>query len=382
MRYLFWPLITLYYLFLYWYSVHFLSFSIVEAKSVDNFYLLKFLIKIFHINSDSTLRLLPLIVSFFSLILFYNLCGIYLKQKYKFFASLIFVFIPGFIISSVIVNKSVFLIFFTLLFIYTFKKFRILSYLLLMLYVFLDYSFISLYFALIFYAIYKRDTKLLVFSLILLAVNANFFNYKIGGKPQGYFLDVLGTYVLIFSPFVFVYFLFTIYKGFFLKKDILFFIGSLSFLLSIILSFRQRIKIDDYAPFVLPYVIYMIKVFLNSYKVRLPRFRKSYKVLFVFLFSSMLFFDIAIFLNRYTPAKHLSGSFYFMKNLAKFLKKHNIDNIKCNNKYICDSLNFYGIRKGVKYNLYYSIKKGKVSIFHSNKKILDVNVSNLNTLGK
>ena len=382
MRYLFWPLITVYYLFLYWYSVNFLSFSIVEAKSVKNFYLLKFLIKFLHINSDSTLRLLPLSVSFFSLILFYNLCTIYLKEKYKFFATLIFVFIPGFIISSVIVNKSVFLIFFTLLFIYTFKKFRILSYLLLVLYVFLDYSFISLYFALIFYAIYKKDTKLLVFSLILLAVNANYFNYKIDGKPQGYFLDVLGTYVLIFSPFVFVYFLFTIYKGFFFKKDILFFIGSLSFLLSIILSFRQRIKIDDYAPFVLPYVIYMIKVFLNSYNVRLPRFRKSYKVLFVFLFSSMLFFDIAIFLNRYTPARNLSGSFYFMKNLADFLKKNNIYELKCNNRYICDSLNFYGIKKGIKYNLYYSIKKGRVSIFHNNKKILDVNVSNLNTLGK
>ena len=382
MRYIFWPVVFLYYIFLYWYSVSFLSFSIVEAKSVEDFYILKFLLSFFNVNNDFSLRILPLVFSFLSLLLFYDLSEIYLKEKYKYFATLIFIFIPGFIISSVIINKSIFLIFFTLLFILTFKKYRFLSYILLISYVFIDYSFISLYFALIFYAVYKKDTKLLIFSLILLAVNANYFNFKIDGKPKGYFLDVLGTYILIFSPFVFVYFLYTIYKGFFVKKDILFFIGSLSFLLSILLSFRQRIKIDDFAPFVLPYVIYMIKIFLTSYKVRLPRFRKSYKILFIVLFSSMLIFDISLFLNQYTPAKNLSNSFYFVKNLALFLKKHNIQNINCNNNYFCKSLYFYGIKQGDKYYLEYSIKRNKVSIFHKQKKVLDINVSNLNTLKK
>jgi len=380
MKYIFWFVIFLYYVFLYWYSVSFLSFSIVEAKSVENFYLLKFLLNFFHINSDISLRILPLVFSFFSLLLFYNLSKIYLKEKYRYFATLIFIFIPGFIISSVIINKSIFLIFFTLLFIFAFKKFRFFSYILLISYVFIDYSFVSLYFALIFYSIYKKDTKLLIFSLILLAINANYFNFKIDGKPKGYFLDVLGTYFLIFSPFVFVYFLYTIYKGFFVKKDILFFIGALSFLLSIILSFRQRIKIDDFAPFVLPYVIYMIKIFLNSYKVRLPRFRKTYKILFIGLFTSMLVFDISLFLNQYTPAKNLSSSFYFLKNLALFLKNRNIKEIKCNNIYFCKSLYFYGIKKGNKYFLIY--EKDKVSIFHKQKKLFDINVSNLNTLKK
>jgi len=382
MRYIFWPVVFLYYSFLYWYSISFLSFSIVEAKSVDKFYILKFLLSFFNINNDFSLRILPLVFSFFSLLLFYNLSEIYLKEKYKYFAALIFIFIPGFIISSVIINKSVFLIFFTLLFIFTFKKYRFLSYILLISYVFVDYSFISLYFALIFYAIYKKDTKFLIFVLILMAVNANYFNFKIEGKPKGYFLDVLGTYILIFSPFVFVYFLYTIYKGFFVKKDILFFIGSLSFLLSILLSFRQRIKIDDFAPFVLPYVIYMIKIFLTSYKVRLPRFRKSYRILFIVLFTSMLVFDISLFLNQYTPAKNLSNSFYFMKNLALFLKKHNIKKVNCDNDYFCKSLYFYGIKTGDKYYLEYSAKKNKVSIFHKQKKVLDINVSNLNTLKK
>ena len=381
MKYIFWLIIVIYYIFLYWYSVNFLSFSIIEAKSIENFYLLKIIIENLNIHSDYALRLIPIFFSFLSLILFYNLSDFYVKRE-KYFATLIFIFIPGFIISSLIINKAILLIFFTLLFVYTFKVFRLFSYVLLISYAFIDYSFLSLYFALVFYSIYKKDTKLLVFSLILLSFNANYFNFKIDGKPRGYFLDVLGTYFLIFSPFVFVYFLYTLYKGFFLKKDIVFFIGAYSFLLSIILSFRQRIKIDDYAPFVLPYVLYMIKIYLNSYKVRLPVFRKSYRLLFIFLFSSMVLFDILLFLNQYTPARNLTQSFYILKNLSFLLKKENINNVYCNNKYFCKTLYFYGIKKGNKYFINYSIKNHKVSIFHNKIKILDINVSNLNTLKK
>ncbi len=379
MKQIFWPVIVLYYIFLYWYSTSFLSFAIVEAKSIDDFFILKYIFYHFSFGSDYTLRLIPLSFSFFNLILFYNIAGICVKKN-KYYVTFIFALIPGFIVSSVIINKSVILIFMILLFIYSYKKFRIFSYFLLILYAFADYSFIALYFSLIFYAIYKKNTKFLFFVLFLLAVNANYFNYHIAGKPEGFLPDVLGTYFLIFSPLVFLYFLYTIYKGFFLKKDILFFIGAFSFLISLLLSFRQRIRIDDFAPFVLPYVIYMIKVFMVSYKVRLPRFRKSYKFLFVTLFSSMIIFDILLFLNSYTPARNLSGSFYFLKPLANILKHNYIDNIQCRNKYLCECLKFYGIHEGNKYFIFYNRHKERVSIFHSKKIILDINVSKLNTL--
>jgi len=380
MKKIFWFIIIFYYIFLYWYSVNFLSFAIVEAKSIEHFFILQFLFKKINLNgNDYLLRLIPLSVSFFSAIVFYKLVEIYIP-KVKYYSTLIFMLIPGFIISSVIVNKSIFLIFLTLLFVYFYKKNRFFSYVLLLIYVFVDYSFIALYFSLIFYSIYKKDTKFLFFVLFLLALNANFFNYHFHGKPKGYFLDVLGTYLLIFSPFVFLYFLYSIYKGFFYKKDILFFIGSLSFLLSLLLSFRQRIKIDDFAPFALPYVIYMIKIFLNSYKIRLPRFRKSYRILFIFLFGSMIVFDILIFFNNYTPAKDLSGSFYFIKPLAKKLKKDSINYVKCNNYFLCKCLFFYGIKRGNKYYLIYQKHLERVSIFHKNKKVLELNVSKLNTL--
>ena len=383
MKKLFWPFIFLYYIFLYWYGVHFLSFSIFEAKSLEEFKLLGFLFD-FVTNlkkSDYIIRLIPLTFSFFSLILFYEVSKFYLiKLKNKYYASLIFIFIPGFIISSLILNKSIILIFLTLLFIFAHKKARFISYLLLISYAFVDYSFVALYFSLIFYALYKKDNKLFILVLALLALNANYFGYKIDGKPKGFLLDILGTYSLIFSPFVFIYFLYSFYKSFFIKKDILFFIGAFSFLISLLLSFRQRIRIDDFAPFVLPYVIYMIKIFFHSYRVRLPKFRINYKILFIFLFSSMIIFDIGIFFFNAPYVKRIRSSFYFIKPLSKILKQNKINYIKCNNSYLCKALNFYGIKKGNKYILYFSKRNFCVSIIHNKKIIKIINVSKINTL--
>jgi len=383
MRKNFWPLIFIYYLFLYWYGVHFLSFSIFEVKSLKEFYLLNIIFNFVTQfgKNDYIIRLIPLTFSFFSLILFYEISKFYLKKlKNKYYSTLIFLFIPGFIISSLILNKAIILIFFTLLFIFMYKKFKFFSFLLLIFYAFIDYSFIALYFSLIFFALYKKDNKLLILVLILMALNANYFSYKIDGKPQGFLLNMLGTYSLIFSPFVFIYFLFTFYKSFFIKKDILFFIGSFSFLISILLSFRQRIRIDDFAPFVLPYVIYMIRIFLHSYKVRLPLFRSNYKVLFLFLFSSMIIFDFGVFFFNAPYVKKLRGSFYFIKPLVKILKENKINYINCNNQNLYKALSFYGIKKGNKYKLYYSKSDFKVSIFHNKEKVLLIYVSKLNTL--
>jgi len=373
-----------YYFFLYWYSTTFLSFSIVEVKSLESSWFLNYifnLFKNFFSSDNSSFRLLPIFFSILSIIIYYKISQFYFKKKKDlYFNVLIFSLIPGFIISSVIINKSIILIFLTFLFIYFYFTNKKIAYFLLFLYSFVDYAFINLYFALIFYAIYKKDTKFLIYVLFLLAINANFFNYDIGGKPRGYFLDVMGTYFLIFSPLVFVYFLYTLYKGIFFKKDIIYFISAFTFLLSIILSFRQHIRIDDYAPFSLIYIIYMVKIFLNSYRVRLPRFRKGYKIIFIVLFSSLIIFDLAIFFNKYTPLYKLGGSFYFIKPLVKYLKKNKIDKINCNNQYLCKALLFYGIKNGNDYVIRYNRKRSEVSIFHKDKLIKKIDVSKLNTL--
>jgi 4-amino-4-deoxy-L-arabinose transferase-like glycosyltransferase len=375
------PIIT-FYVFLLIYGLIFLSFSFVEVESIYKFPLLKDILNFsFYLfgKNDFALRFPSVFTGFLSVLFFYNIAkNKFKKEKEALFSTYIFMLIPGMIISSVIVNKSVYLIFLTLLFIYTYEKFRIFSYILLILYVFVDKSLISLYLALVFYSIYKKDTKFLIFSLVLLAVNANYFEYKIHGKPKGYFIDLFGAYFLIFSPFVFIYFLYALYKNLFFKKDIIYFISSTAFFISLLLSFRQKIKLDDYAPYTLAFIINMVNIFLKSYKVRLPKFRGFYKLLFFVLLTSLIFFDIALFLNKYTPAKNLSYSFYFTKSLANVLKNHHIDYVYCNNKNICQILKFYGINLGKKYYLFYS--KNNVSIFHNKKLTFEINVSKLNIL--
>ena len=373
-----------FYLFLLWYGVNFLSFSIVDIKSIEKFPILNDILNIsiyLFGKNDFAIRLPGVIVGFLSTLIFYKLTFFYLKkEKDRVFTTFIFMLIPGMITSSLVINKSIYIIFSIFLFVYLYKNLKTLSYFLLSLFVFLDKSYISLYFALIFYAIYKKDNFLLVLSLIFLALNANYFNYKIVGKPKGYFLDIFGTYFLIFSPFLFLYFLYSIYKGIFdKKKDIIFFIAFFAFIISIILSFRQKIKIDDYAPFTLIFIIYMVKYFLNSFRVRLPKFRGVYKFIFGFLFITLILFDLILFFNSYTPAKNLTNSYYFIKPLVKILKEHKINYIKSNNKYLKNALNFYDIKSGDKYILIYE-KNKKVYIFYKNKKLLEIDVSKLNTI--
>jgi len=374
----------IFYLFLLWYGINFLSFSIVDIKSIENFPILNNILNVsiyLFGKNDFAIRIPGIIMGFLSTLLFYKLTFFYLKkEKDRFFSAFIFMLIPGMIISSLVINKSIYIIFSVLLFAYLYKNLKVLSYFLLFLFIFLDKSYISLYFALVFYALYKRDNFLLILSLIFLALNANYFNYAIKGKPKGYFLDIFGTYFLIFSPFVFLYFLYSIYKGVLdKKKDIVFFIAFFAFIISTILSFRQRIKIDDYAPFTLIFIIYMVKYFLNSFRVRLPKFRTMYKFIFGFLFGSLILFDLVLFFNSYTPAKNLTNSYYFIKPLVKILKEHKINYIKSNNKYLQTALNFYGIKSGDKYILIYK-KNKKVSIFHKNRKLLEIDVSKLNTI--
>jgi len=131
----------------------------------------------------------------------------------------------------------------------------------------------------------------------------------------------------------------------------------------------------DYAPFVIPFLIYMFKVFLYSYKVRLPKFRVFYKVFFILAISSVMLFDIFVFFSPYTPFK--KDSILFVKPLVNFLKSNNINYIKCNNKSLQKTLDFYGIKEGNNYKLIYLKNKNLIKIYGKRKYVL--NVSKLNT---
>jgi len=370
----------LYYLFLIYYGLN-LNIGDFEVLYLQNHnlmnYISNFFFSIFGKNNFS-LRLPSLIFSIFSLVLYQKIAEYYFKsQKEVNLTLIIFSLMPGFIIASLLYNKSVFLIFLTLFFIYTFLYYRFFSYILLAVYSLVDYSFISLYFGLIFYSIYKKDTRFLIYSLFLLMINANYFNYDINGHPTGHFLNLLLVYLAIFSPFVFIYFLYSILKAF-KKPNLLWFISSFALLFSIILSFRQKIKIDDYAPFVIVAVIFMLKIFLSDYKIRLKIFRRPFRILFIFLFSTLILFDIALLTTKFYLNKRIVTQFNYSISIAKFLFDKKINYIYCNDEIFCKKLYFYGLQKGDKYYIKFDKKSKKVSILHNETKLLDEYVSKLN----
>ena len=329
-------------------------------------------------NSNLSLRAPSLILSIFSIFLYYQISKKYLKKEFDVYLSVIlFSLMPGFIIASLLFNKSIYLIFLTLIFIYSFLYYRFYSYIFLLLFTVTDYSFISLYLGLIFYSIYKKNTKFLIYSIFLMMINANYFQYDINGKPTGHFLDIILVYFSIFSPFIFIYFIYSLIK--ILKNPtLLWFISTSGLLFSFLLSFRQRIKIDDFAPFVIVAVVFMISIFMHEYRLRLRYFRPFYRKIGYFLLLSVVLFDILILSSKYYLDKNIVTQFNYSYKISQKLKQKNINYIECKDKLFCQKLYFYGLKKGDKYLLEFDKTQKKVSISHNHKKIDEFYVSKLN----
>ena len=379
MKKIFYLYFLVYYLFLFFYA-NYMDIGDVEVDYLTKNYPMTYIENIFLSFSHTNLflRLPSLILSIFSIFLYYKISQKYLKkEKDIYFATIIFSLMPGFIIATLLFNKSIYLIFLVLIFIYSFLYYRFYSYIFLFLFTIVDYSFISLYLGLIFYSIYKRDTKFLIYSIILLGINANYFNYEIGGHPRGHFLDVISIYFAIFSPFVFIYFLYSLIKKI-KTPNLLWFISSWGLLFSILLSFRQKIKIDDFAPFVIVSVVFMVAIFFKDYRIRLKPFRLKFKFLFSLLFSSLLLFDLILFSSIYIFENKIFSQFRYSYEIYSYLKTNNIDYISSNNKKLLNKLSFYGLKQGDKYFVYFDKNSKKVSILHNNKLLYNFYVSKVN----
>ncbi len=166
--------------------------------------------------------------------------------------SVIYALLPGVNSAALLLNPISVVIFLTLLFLYLYiYGYKILSYSILAITLLVDNSFLILYLALFFYAISIKDKKLLIYSMILFGISMYLYGFDDGGKPKGYFIDMLGVYAAIFSPFLFLYYIYALYRVLIKEqKSILWYITFVSFAMSMLLSMRQKIYIEDFAPFV------------------------------------------------------------------------------------------------------------------------------------
>lgn len=309
---------------------------------------------------------LPFIIFYIgSTVLLYILTNDYFTQtKDRLISIIIFMLLPGLNSAALLVDSSIIVLFGILLYLYLYKIYKKECYVLLVLFLFIDNSFAILFLALFFYSLKKKDNILLVVSLLLFGISMQMYGFEIGGRPIGYFVETFSLYASIFSPILFLYFFYTLYrisiKG---KRDIFWYIAFTSLGLSLLFSLRQKIYIGDFAPFVIIAIPIMVKLFLHSFRVRLKIFRSNHlnlaKIMLSILLLNLivLFFNKPLYLVMQNTKKHFAYKMHGIDELANELKVNNIHSVVCNNSKLQNQLLYYGVTKGSKYYLTQNIEK-------------------------
>lgn len=325
-------------------------------------------------QNDLALRLPFLFVHLCNLCLIFAISKIYLKKPSDaLLCATIYALIPGINITSILLSKSVLILFFALLLCYLhLKRYYPLFFALCIVGSLLDFSFSVIFLALFFYAMRFKHNKTLLFALFGFSINMYRFTLPIGGIPDGHFLDTLGLLALLYSPLLFIYYVYTLYRGMIKKEDnLMLYIGMTSILFSLLLSLRQGIDFFSFLPLGAVGIPIMIKDCLHNIRLRLSPFRSAYTRRFYFILVPLIFESLFLFGNKFLfffePKKHFLNNFYFAKELSLLLKKQNIDSLKTDEK-LQNQLRFYGISKS-KTPILYETQKGKIQILYFGKKV-------------
>ncbi|WP_228589147.1 ArnT family glycosyltransferase [Campylobacter sputorum] len=368
-------------LFILFYCVSNLSISYDEAKIfyVENSllsYIVRFSCKIFGQN-DYALRLPFLIFNFLSLILFYKISKHILKRKNdRYVCVILFIFLPGILASAILVNEAGLVLLLTIFMIYLYQNNFLKSfYISMFICAFLSNSFMLFYVCVLMFGIYIKHRRISFLALFCFIVSISFFGFEIDGKPKGYLLDTIGIFAAVFSPFLFLYFIYTIYRIAIKEEDknIVWFVSAGSFVICALFSIRQKLYLEDFLPFSIIVLPLMVRVFFNSYRARLPQFRVKYKIFTTFVLFSLLFFSMLIVLNpilyaisfKDNPQKHFAYNYHIAKELSIFLKQNNFNNLYIKDKKMALRLQFYGINNDKKSNIFleeqkYTSKNGEI----------------------
>ncbi len=303
-------------------------------------------------KNDIALRFPMILFHIMSVLLLYKISQKYLKElRNRLWLIVIFILLPGVISSALLVDSAGLIIFSLLLFIYIHDNFFIkLSYPLLLIFSLIDPTFVYLFLSLIFYSLYKKDKYYLFFNMALLTLSLLLYGVHIHGSPKGHFLDVIGLYSAIFTPIIFIYVFYVLYRRF-LSKDIniIWFISVIPLLLSLLLSIRQVIYIEDFAPYFVMALPLAAQTFYSSYRVRLRVFRTKYKAIFSVSIVFLLVNFFVVLFNRelYTfidnPKEHFARKMHIAKELAQELKNRGIYCVSTQDN-MAQRLMFYGIK--------------------------------------
>ncbi len=305
--------------------------------------------------SELVVRLPVIFVSLINVALFYRLAQNHLRQKDALFSAMLFSLLPAVLGAAVIINKAPFIIFFTLIFLLFFSYEKIIFVYAVFL-AFVDKAFAILFLSVSLYFFYKKSMPKAWAYLGLFALSIYLYGFDVGGKPKSFFLDTFAVFSAIFSPLLFFYYFYAIYRILVKeRKDLLWFVSATPFLFALLLSFRQKIYIIDFAPFAVIGVIVMVKLFLHSYRVRLPKYRRKFHYALAIVLATLLLNDMVLLLHgrllTFLPSSaNFVKNYYTGKLLASKLLQRGITCIDAQDE-LALQLRFYGIRSCKEYSL-------------------------------
>lgn len=264
-------------------------------------------------------------------------------------ASAIFSILPVMIFGAAIANIAILAFNLVLLYlIFYYRKFYVGEVLALALLFFVHDASIVFFLSILFFAIFKKERRTAVYGIIALLGFLYFDRgIEIGGHPWGRFVETFSIYTALFTPFIFLYFLYVMYRIWVKEeKDIVWSISSFAIFVSILLSIRQRIAVTDFTPYILVGFVLMFKVYFQSLRVRLPKFQKIHKNGFMLSMAVSIFMLIFMF---FQPIIFLyNGQYIFTKIYAPYkiqqtLKAKNIHCFNSKNQKEKLQLRFYDI---------------------------------------
>ena len=337
------------------YQVSTLSIASHEADILFNsnsfvHYLTQFSITVFGQN-DYALRMPMIMFHLLSVLLLYQVSKSYVKRNSdRLWLVFLYILLPGVMSAALIVNSAGIIIFALFFLLYLFQKESPFIPFVLVLLLAVDGAFGLLYFALFVYAFNKNSRFYMALTAILFSLSYYLYGFDTMGKPSGYFLDTLALYAAIFSPVVFLFLIYVLYRKMITKEyDITLYVGGVVFVVSLLLSFRQRIYIEDFAPYLMLLLPLAAQTFFNSYRVRLRAFRGRYRVLLGIGFAILamhfflLLFNKGLYLLLENPHKHFAYKTHIVKELATALKDENIGCVSAESYKLQNRLKFYGI---------------------------------------
>ena len=280
------------------------------------------------------LRVFFILFGFISILFFYEFNKRYFsKREDAYLSTFIFMLLPGIVTGSILVNVAIIVLPLVLLFVLLYEKghFILLPFIMLALF-FIHEASIIFFIAVLIYGVIYKDKKLAILSgAFLIAFVYLAKGIEMGGRPSGHFAEIFGLYAAVFSPLVFLYFFYTMYRILLREnKTLLWYISFTALAFSLLLSIRQRISITDFVPYVMIAIPLMLDVYYRSVRVRLPEFQKRYKLGFRVIMLSLFLsvFTILLYQVMFFIVKdhkiYFSNSVYAPYFLAKELKSKGI----------------------------------------------------------